>query len=161
MAQLRATDGWRIILFQTTPTSHAYISGTVGSTLQPYVISFLTQEMISSANEILEASLKFKAESSLHGDQFLSDKAKDMRWFLLPWEAQAYLSPSTIFTPHTPPFKPRDFRKHGSQSSAKPTAAVVTTPVESLSEKIVQNCSVGFHSPPKIIFKPTTEVSQY
>ena len=126
--------------------------------LSPHIF---IQEMLSTASEIFEASLKFKSESSLHGDQFLSDNAKSMRWFLLPWEAQDYLSPCTTHTHHTPPFKPKDFRNYDSQLSTKPVAVattVTTTMPQSVTEVVTKNSTVVFHSPPKIIFKPTTEV---
>ncbi len=115
---------------------------------------------MSVASEVFEAALQFKSKSSLHGDEFLSVKARGMRWFLLPSEAQLYLSGDAPITPPpTPPFVPRDFRNYGNQSPTDSAIAEATEqfpPVgESGEDKSV---SVRFHSPPKIIFKPTAEV---
>ena len=118
------------------------------------------QEMLSVASEVFEAALQCKAESSLRGDQFLSDKARGMRWFLLPSEAQLYLS-GDIPTPPppTPPFVPRDFRSYGNQSPTDPAVAEATEQCPPVGESGEEKSgSVRFHSPPKAIFKPTAEV---
>ena len=118
------------------------------------------QEMLSVASEVFEVALQCKAESSLRGDQFLSDKARGMRWFLLPSEAQLYLSGDTPTPPPpTPPFVPRDFRSYGNQSPTDPAVAEATEQCPPVGESGEEKSgSVRFHSPPKAIFKPTAEV---
>ena len=137
--------------------------------------------MLSAAQKVFDAAMLFRADSSIHGDQslFLSDQAKEMRWFLLPSEAQLLLSGSKLTTPiKKPPFEPRDYRLQvkpdpttlpsattdsGESKAAGGTelacSPAITSDVDAPSGGAEEKVSVKFHSPPKSIFKPTTEVS--
>ena len=150
--------------------------------------------MLSSAQEVFASALTLKTASVSQGDQslFLSDKAKQMRWFLLPSEAQIYLSGEKMTTPISPaPFSPREFVKrvhpsHSDNSLTEQKTTLTDPKTETVKTKDNVACkegeeevsndlegsdihtqtkdpkesSVKFHSPPKSIFKPTTEVIQ-
>ena len=139
---------------------------------------------MSAAQQVFDTASLFRADSSIHGDQslFLSDQAKEMRWFLLPSEAQLLLSGSKLTTPaKKPPFEPRDYRLQvkpnptslpsaiadseeskaagGTELPSSPAVVSdVDAPTRGADVPTEENVSVKFHSPPKSIFKPTTEV---
>lgn len=152
--------------------------------------------MLSSAQEVFASALPLKTASASQGDQslFLSDKAKQMKWFLLPSEAQIYLVGEKMTTPTAPsPFSPREFVKktvhpsHSDESLTEQKTYLKEQEIETVkarddigckeceveisngleesdmntqTEDLTESSRIKFHSPPKAIFKPTTEVSE-
>ena len=79
---------------------------------------------------------------------FLSEEAEDLRWFLLPSEAQEYLLGETTPTITPPPFTPKIYKECHSD----------TEQVEEIEREKIKSPVIKFHHPPKSILKPTMEV---
>ena len=115
---------------------------------------------------------------------YLGEEAESMRWFLLPSEAQQALLGQAMPLV-TPPFQPRRYSESCPPRTIKPEPLnkIVSTKKNQLggnkpSEETVEEKEVNkeqlleeeargtekvvkFHSPPKTIYKPTTEVCAY
>lgn len=79
---------------------------------------------------------------------FLLEEAEDLRWFLLPSEAQEYLLGETTPTTTPPPFTPKIYKEYDRD----------TEQVEEIEPEKIKSPVIKFHHPPKSILKPTMEV---
>ena len=95
-----------------------------------------------------------------HQSQFLSEDAERLRWFLLPSEAQDWLSsetpPTTTPTTFTPKKYTRSSERNSEQEKEKTGEEKEEEEDEGEDGRRVQ--IVKFHHPSKSIFKPTMEV---
>ena len=140
----------------------------------------LAQAMLEEAQTLFD-QLPARQPGKLMGDQslFLSTDAEEMRWFLLPSEAQESLNgDKTPPTCATPPFEPRVYRKIADDEFGEESEACGRTRADngSQSEAGAEGEDSGalegtateggamrakFHSPPKRIYNPTVEVRLY
>lgn len=144
------------------------------------------QSMLADAQKVFDEMSSSSKLFPAPSDQtsYLGEEAESMRWFLLPSEAQRALSGQTTPT-STPPFQPRRFpdaaqivkrdkpqaintssqrnkeqAKEHFTTKVKKERELVRDQLEDIEVKKTEKV-VKFHSPPKVIYKPTTEVLYY
>ena len=92
-----------------------------------------------------------------HQSQFLSEDAERLRWFLLPSEAQDWLSSETPPTTTPTTFTPKKYTR-SSESNSEQEKEKTGEEKEEEEDDDKRDQTVKFHHPPKSIFKPTMEV---
>lgn len=93
-----------------------------------------------------------------HQSQFLSEDAERLRWFLLPSEAQDWLSSETPPTTIPTTFTPKKYTRSSSESNSEQEKEKTREEKEEEEDDDKRDQTVKFHHPPKSIFKPTMEV---
>ena len=150
------------------------------------VFSMYIQSMLADAQKVFDemSSSSKLLPAPIDQTSYLGEEAESMRWFLLPSEAQRALSGQTTPT-STPPFQPRHFpgapqllkddkprdKTTSLQRNKEEVKEHFTTKVEEERELVRDQLEdievkktekvVKFHSPTKVIYKPTTEVLYY
>ena len=93
-----------------------------------------------------------------HQSQFLSEDAERLRWFLLPSEAQDWLSSETPLTTTPTTLTPKKYTRSSESNSEQEKEKTGEKEEEEEEDDDKRDQTVKFHHPPKSIFKPTMEV---